>query len=182
MALLFVVGPSNVGKSTLLGMLMATTGCRVITSDDSVSKRHGSAGKHLPAVGNKRFFEDTVDCVRKDTDALANGDVIIDVGAGALQYAKENFAAVEEWLKTGKIIAILDDPVEIAKRDKLNRSLDDYSAIELSNIRNAIYGLADRLVNVQGRTAEAAFPDLKEAVTALLPSCGLDGPKPDKAG
>lgn len=98
--------------------------------------------------------------------------MLVDIGAGALQYAMEDFEAVAAWIKSAKSILIIDSPEQIVKRDhKLKRSLEEYKRSEFTQVRERLYEIATSRLEVNGREPDEIFPDFRALVFAL---CGIE--------
>lgn len=165
---LFIIGPSNVGKSSNSERYAQRRGCDIIDSDVALERHQGvGAGKYFNAFGPKLGFEASLSAVERDLTELGDRDALIVVGAGMLSYASLNFDPVAAWLTTATSLCLMDRPAAIVKRDPLRRNLVTYKRNEFDPVRLRVYALASRTLNINGRGCDEVYLEFESIVDEL---------------
>src|SRR5437870_2377552 len=136
--LVLIIGPSNVGKSSLAEYAgERVPNCESYDLDDLISRRKDKSVRDVFADFKPDGF---LKLCRQEIDKLRsqcrNRLCLVVVGAGAL----ESFQA-RDWLNQFETIAITATPEEVYRRDRLKeiRTFYQFKQTEYSNYRKSIY-------------------------------------------
>ena len=156
-----LIGPSGVGKSTVLEFLSKDNTLEVDDLDDLIKKseRITSISNYLLDVGAEKFFLKSKEVIEK-LDKHKN--VLIAVGAGSLQYKKGH-----TWIKNQSTIVLTGDAKKIyerSNRKEFHPTFQKYKETEFSSERIMLYKSSKVIIDV----TKMKKPEMAEEVKKRL--------------
>jgi len=133
--MIFVVGPSRVGKTTLIGKVLdGFPGVRVLDLDDEENRsaRLISANGGNPGGWEERWLRN-IESIRRE-EAVGD-DLIVDVGAGSLQTVEGRQFFIDRRDSTIAVVA----PCEVVYRRHGDRNREEFTRTEYSADRENVY-------------------------------------------
>ncbi len=141
--LFLIIGPSGVGKTSAINNLIPSDKLLKFTLDSiiKVDDKEPSISKYFSRIGNKAFFERSIEAIEKLKSQNHNNTILIDVGAGSFDWP----GCVETYLKYAIISLTGDREILynlILNRQNEKRSLDQYIASEFMPHKAELYDKA----------------------------------------
>ena len=160
--LIFIVGPSGVGKTTLLAKVRGALDIEVLDLDEEEIK----SGSTEWALGweARRWLRDKSRLADAEKRAMSC-DIVIDVGAGSLQ-TPEGRAYFQA--RHDSLIAVIATWEIVLSRRHSGRDPIEFRYTEYSPDRMAVYQGATLSVDAGSQSADRAASDLIRAICELL--------------
>lgn len=164
--LVFVVGPSGVGKTTLLAKAKAALPVDILDLDAEDGKRGGV--EWAEGWEGRRWLRDRERLATAEEQAKSR-TIIVDVGAGSLQTSdgRSYFQAHRD-----RTIAVVAPWETVLHRRRPGWDPDEFRATEYSQERVAVYEGARLSVDAGSKGEQEAASDLICAVRTLLEEAG----------
>jgi shikimate kinase len=163
--LIFLIGPSGVGKSAVGKELSKTFMIPVFNTDSIIKERIGKRklNKYRDYIGESQFFKETKGIIDKvERDVIADY-VLFDIGSGSLD---SNI----EWFKKFYRICLIDDDTKklLKRRKKDHESVDHYGYIEFSEKRKDLYNSSNYIINVGDKSNEEVAKLVFNAIHEII--------------
>jgi hypothetical protein len=164
---LYLIGPSNVGKTTSAEMLDAK-GLVLHVDLDKVLK---TSFPDQDLIGPAQDWG-TVEPLLTHYDARVTDPLtLISIGAGTQDRDREwKDHNLQGWLeqRRNRVILIEGDRAELFLRSKVHTDVAVFEGLEYGPERQRIYQIADRTVSFAGVSEEAGAECLARAITAFM--------------
>ena len=156
-----LIGPSGVGKSTVLKKLSADSSLVIHDLDNLVKENVGtiSLSKYFTDFGHQNFFNKSKDAIEK---TYSDKNILIAVGAGSI-----DFPGGHQWYNDQNTIVLTGDPDIIYKRSdrhQFHPTCDGYKANEFSAVRQKLYNNSKFIVDVTHLTPEQVADKISEII------------------
>lgn len=172
--ILFVIGPSGIGKSELCSAFQAAEPGAVHANLDLAENAacEQLTAARLPLGGWNERWSRQLEAIQGLPTAYPTADIILaDIGAGTLQASD-----ARDFLRTNEPrVIVLSAPFDVVRARRAGRSSEELRSQEFTPERMAFYGAFPHRLDLGHGTVRELLPAFQAAVRTALGASGLAG-------
>ena len=163
--LFLIIGPSGVGKTSAINNLIPCENLLKFTLDSIIKDydNEASISKYFSRIGNKLFFERSIEAIEKLKSHNHDNIILIDVGAGSFDWP----GCIETYLKYPIISLTGDQEVlynRILNRQNEKRTLHQYVTSEFMPHKSTLYDKAKFKIDTSNMNSEEVSQKISSIV------------------